>query len=639
MDERLLTLYETELRHLRETAAEFGRDHPKIAGRLALDLDAKDICPDPYVERLLEGFAFLAARVHLKLDAEFPRFTQGILETVYPDYLCPIPSMAIVKFHPDEQQGALAAGYPIPRGTQLRGLLNKGDKTPCIFTTAHPVRLLPLTITEARYFTQRIPELNLPAGLNAKAAIRIRLRKTIPVPFSTIQASPLVVHLRGADELPAQIYEQIFAHKTRLLIQAPGPRGLRTIAQLPPECVRRYGFANDQALLPRSPAGFEGYRLLREYFAMPERFLFCEFTDFAPYLAEVTGEEFDLVILLEEQEPQLEGQVNLTCFDLFCTPVVNLFEKPIERTRITGRVTEYHVLPDRQNALDYEIYRLTSVTGYSETGAEQEFLPFYKANDVDADRRAFYTVNRVPRLASDVERRSGRHSLYAGTDLFLSIVDRDMAPWNPDLRQLEIKALCTNRHLPYRMTKGLGTTDFTLATGAPVRSTRIITGPKLPRPSLVLEGQNADMPRASSGRYAWRVISHLSLNYLSILDRGDNGAEALREILRLYVDPRDKEALKQIDGLRGVEHEMVSRRVENPGDKAMPITFARGLRITVKFDETAFTGQGVFVLGAVLEQFFARQVALNSFTETVITTLQRKEIMLWPPQMGRRQIL
>jgi len=155
MDERLLDLYNTELRHLRETAAEFGRDFPKIAGRLSLDLDAKEICPDPYVERLLEGFAFLAARVHLKLDAEFPRFTQGLLETVYPDYLCPVPSMGIVKFEPEEQEGALADGFPIKRGTLLRSQLAKGERTACTFSTAHDVRLLPLAVTECLTFRHR----------------------------------------------------------------------------------------------------------------------------------------------------------------------------------------------------------------------------------------------------------------------------------------------------------------------------------------------------------------------------------------------------------------------------------------------------------------------------------------------------
>src|SRR5437667_3613689 len=175
MDERLLTLYNTELRHLREMAGEFAREYPKIAGRLALDRDAKEVCPDPYVERLLEGFAWLAARVHLKLDAEFPRFTQSLLETVYPHYLSPVPSMAVVRFEIDPVQPALLAGVPVPRGTALKSNLGKGERTPCVFQTAHDVQLLPLRVLEARYFTRDVQELHLPPEFATHAALRIRL--------------------------------------------------------------------------------------------------------------------------------------------------------------------------------------------------------------------------------------------------------------------------------------------------------------------------------------------------------------------------------------------------------------------------------------------------------------------------------
>jgi len=636
MDERLLELYNLELRHLRETAAEFGRDFPKIAGRLSLDRDAKEICPDPYVERLLEGFAFLAARVHLKLDAEFPRFTQGILETVYSDYLCPIPSMAIVKFEPEEQEGSLAEGFEIKRGTLLRSQLGKGERTACTFGTAQNVRLLPLAVSEARYFIRDLAELNLPAGLGAKAAFRIRLRKTLPAPFKEIKADPLVFHIRGADALPGQVYEQIFGHKFRLLVQAPNDRrpGRPVLGS---HCIRRYGFAPEQALLPPTPQGFEGYRLLREYFAFPQRFLFFELAGFQDALAQIQGDEVDLVILLDEADTRLEGRVDKLCFDLFCTPVINLFEKTLDRITLSNRFSEFHLVPDRNRPLDFEIYQVSSVTGYGETpDQERRFLPFYQARDTDLETSAFYTVHRTPRLFSDRERQTGRRSSYAGTDVFLSIVDVDMAPCPTDLRQLGIRAWCTNRHLPIQMAKGVGRSDFTMDVSAPVRAMRVIQGPTVPRPSLVLAGQNQENPKVASGRFAWRLISQLSLNYLSLRDLGtDTGAEGLREILKLYADPADRQVLKQIDGLRSIKYQPVVRRVQTPG----PITFARGLEITLQFDEVGFEGQGVFVLGAVLEQFFAKYVSLNSFTETVITSQQRKEIMRWPVQMGRRQIL
>lgn len=636
MDERLLELYNTELRHLRETAAEFGRDFPKIAGRLSLDLDAKEICPDPYVERLLEGFAFLAARVHLKLDAEFPRFTQGLLETVYPDYLCPVPSMGMVKFEVEEREEALASGVLLPRGSLLRSQLGKGERTACTFSTAQDLRLLPVTILEVRYFVRDLAELSLPASARAKAALRIRLQATVPLPFKDIALDPITFHIRGADELPGQLYERIFAHRTGLVVQSASQRSAGA-SVLTPSCVRRVGFASEQALLPRAPQSFEGYRLLREYFAFPQRFLFFELTGFRQALATLAGDQVDLIILMDEADTRLEGRVDKSCLDLFCVPVINLFEKTLDRILVSERLSEFHVVPDRNRPLDFEIYQLATVSGYGETpDDEQRFLPFYQARDMDVEASSFYTLQRVPRMFSDRERLSGRRSSYAGTDVFLSIVDGDMAPCRTSIQQLGIRALCTNRHLPIQMTKGVGRTDFTLEISAPVRAVRLIQGPTMPRPSLVLAGLDPDRPGIPSGRFAWRLISHLSLNYLSLLDRDSpSGAEALRDLLKLYADPNDRQSRKQIDGLRQIRHEPIIRRVDTPG----PITFARGLEITVTLDEAAFEGQGVFVLGAVLEQFFQKYVALNSFVETVITTLQRKEIVRWPAQMGRRQIL
>jgi type VI secretion system protein ImpG len=635
MDERLVELYNTELRHLRETAAEFGRDFPKIAGRLSLDLDGKEICPDPYVERLLEGFAFLAARVHLKLDAEFPRFTQGLLETIYPDYLCPLPAMAMVKLELEEQDGALAEGFVLKRGTVLRSQLGKGERTACTFSTAQDVRLLPLSVTEARYFVRDLAELDLPREIGARAAIRIRLRKTLPAPFKAIRADPLVFYIRGADELPNQLLEQIFAHKLKLVLQSPAEK--KCGPALSANCIRRVGFAPNQALLPPAPHGFEGYRFLREYFAFPQRFLFFEVVGFQEALAQVNGEEVDLIIALDEADARLEGRVDKSSFELFCVPVINLFEKTLDRILISERSSEFHIVPDRNRPLDFEIYQVLGVTGYGETqDQERQFLPFYRARDTDLETNAFYTVNRLPRLFSDRERLTQRRSSYAGTDAYISIVDGDMAPRRTDLRQLGVRALCTNRHLPIQMAKGVGRTDFSMDVSAPVNAIRILEGPTLPRPSLVLAGQDPERPQMASGRFAWRLISHLSLNYLSLLDSGpDAGAQGLRDILKLYTDPNDRQMLKQIDGLRSIRHRPITRRVTAPG----PITFARGLEITLVFDEVAFTGQGVFVLGSVLEQFFAKYVSLNSFTETVVTTQQRKEIMRWPVQMGKKPTL
>lgn len=624
MDERLLEHYNTELRHLREMAAEFAREFPKIAGRLALDKEAKEICPDPYVERLLEGFAFLAARIHLKLDAEFPRFTQALLETIYPHYLSPIPAMAIVRFDPEAGDSALATGIPIPRGTLLRSNIGKGERTSCTFRTAHPVRLLPIKVTEARYFTRDLGELNLPPEAACKAAFRIRLETTVPLPFKDIALDPLSFFIRGSDDLPSMIYEQIFAARSGVALLSPSERG-KLLGVLPPACIRRVGFSDDETLLPASPRSFEGYRMLREYFAFPQRYRFFGLAGLEDALKNCAGQQLDILILLKDVDTRLETRVTASCFELFCTPAINLFSKHLDRIELSDRFSEFQVVADRNRPLDFEIFELESVTGYGAlTGEEQEFRPFYLARDTDSGTGGFYTVNRVPRVLSAREKKFGSHSVYAGTDAYLSLVDSQSAPYRTDLRQLGITALCTNRHLPIQLAVGVSRSDFTMDVSAPVAAIRCLSGPTLPRPSQ------------AEGRFSWRLISHLSLNYLSLVEAGGHdGASAIREILRLYADTSDRQTVRQIEGLLKIESKTVVRRAQAPG----PVSFARGLEIGLTFDEHAFEGTGVFILGAVLEQFFAKYVSLNSFTETVIRTQQRGEIMRWPAQMGKRQIL
>lgn len=625
MDERLLNLYNIELRHLRHMSGEFAREYPKIAGRLAIDPEAKEACPDPYVERLLEGFAWLAARVHLKLEAEFPRFTQALLETVYPHYLSPVPSMAVVRFEIDPQQPALADGVSIPRGTSLKSNLGKGERTPCIFQTAHELTLLPLRILEARYFTRDLQELNLPPELGARAGLRIRLQTTGGQSFDKIKLNNITFYVRGADDLAGRIYEQIFARRLGVVLQSVADRG-KELGRLSPGHVRRVGFAPSEALLPPSPRGFEGYRLVREYFALPQRFLFFELAGLGDAARRCKGDQLDLILPLKEQETALERRVDASCFELFCSPAINLFSKILDRISLSEGFYEFHVVPDRNRMTDFEVFELESVTGYgANPGEEQEFRPFYLVRDTDATAAAYYTINRVPRMLTANERLTGRKSSYSGTELFLSLVDANSAPYNVKLRELGIKALCTNRHLPIQMAVGVGRTDFSMGLSAPVSSIRCVTGPTLPKPSH------------TEGRFFWRLISHLSLNYLSLVDsaNGDGGAAGMRDLLKLYIEEKDHLGARQIEGVLSVHSRPIVRRVAAPG----PISFARGLEVTVTLDETAFEGIGAFILGAVLEQFFAKYVSLNSFTETVVRTKQRGEIIRWPTRMGIRQIL
>ena len=631
MDRRLLHHYNVELSHLRQSAAEFAREFPKVAGRLGLDPEGRDTCPDPFVERLLEGFAYLTARVQLKMDAGFPRLTQALLETVYPHYLCPTPSMAVVHFEPAPNEGSLAAGAPVPRGTVLRTPLGKGERTACEYRTAHDLTLWPLELVKAEYLTRELAQFNLPPGLGARAVLRLRVRVSAGASFAELPLDRLPFFLRGTDDLPDTLYEQIFAHAAAVVVLAPGGAPAREQIVPAAASLRRVGFEREEALLPQVSRTFSAYRLLQEYFAFRQRFLFFELNQLrAAVRASGAREEAELLIVLRRQEPKLEGRVDAGSFALFCTPAINLFPKRADRIALSDRSSEFQVTMDRTRPFEFEVFDVTGVTGYGARASEEQvFRPFYLAKEGgrgaggNGGERAFYTLFRAPRQLSAREREHGRHHAYTGTETFVSLVDAQAAPFRPDLQGLGVDTLCTNRHLPLEVAFGQGRTDFNLEIGVPVAAVRCLAGPTAPRPPLA-EGANA-----------WQLISHLSLNYLSLLDSpGGEGAAGLREILRLYADPRDAHTLKQIDGLRAAATAPVLRRMEGPG----PITFARGLEVSVLFDETPFEGTGVFVLGAVLADFFRRYVSINTFAETVIRTETRREIMRWPGRPGRRPV-
>jgi type VI secretion system protein ImpG len=620
MDERLLAYYNSELRYVREMAGEFAREFPKIAGRLALDRDAKDICPDPYVERLLEGFAFLAARVHLKLDSEFPRFTQTLLETVYPHYLSPVPSMGIVHFEPDPRDPGPEEGFLLERGTALR---SQSGETPCQFRTAHDVRMWPLRLTDSRYYTRTIIELGLPGALESKAAIMIRLQATGEKKLKELKLDRLPFFIRGADEIPISIYEQIFARGTHVVLQTPkGPSHIQEV--LPASTIQRIGFRENEALLPRSPRSFEGYRLLKEYFACPQRFLFFELTGLAAAIQRSEGDRLEIVIALQSAEPKLDNRIDANTFALFCTPVINLFSKRLDPILISDRFSEFHIVPERTRPIDFEVYQIQNVVGIlARVNEEQRFEPFYLARDNESKLGAYYTVNRTPRVLTAKEKKFGAISSYAGSEVFISLVDGEVAPYKRQLSQLSITALCTNRHLPIQLPISVGESDLATELYSPVASIRWVVVPTLPIAST------------AEGDPSWRIISHLSLNYLSLLDAKEaEGAVALRDLLKLYVNPNDIFTLRQIDGIRSVTASPIVRRVTAAG----PLTFARGLEVKVTIDEEAYEGSGIFVLGAVLAQFFARHVSINSFTETVIISQRRGEVMRWPSLIGKRQI-
>ena len=620
MDQRLLEYYDRELRYLRELGGEFAAEFPEVARQLELSAVA---CADPYVERLLEGFAFLAARVHLKLDAEFPRFTEHLFEMVCPNYLAPTPSVAVARFTPDPRQAALAQGFSIPRGSRVRANVPGTNRAPCTFSTGHDVTLWPLELISLRHSTHTgdLGPIPSESRRTIRSTLRIGVRSFHDTPLCQLAVKDLVVYIVGQDAASARLYELL--HSAAIGIMVRPEQASRAYA-CPRARVAPFGLADDEAIFPAGARSFQGYRLLQEYFALPSRFAFAQLQNLAAGFAACQESRAEIVILLDRHEPQLEAVASPTQLGLFCTPVVNLFEQAADRIPLSNRSHEYHVVVDRTRPLDYEVHSITGVTGHgSRANTRRDFQPFYACTDrsVGNGEPAYYTAHRQPRVPSSKQKRVGARSGYVGSEVFLSLVDGAEAAYAPDLRQLSVSTRCTNRDLPLALLQG---SDFFIDSGAPVAGIACVAGPSAPRAAHAW------------GATSWRLISHLSLNYLSITDAPDGqGAATLRELLQLYGDVAEPSVQRQIEGVRSISSAPIVRRLPIAG----PLSYGRGLELTLELDERAFEGTGVCLLGAVLERFFAKYVSINSFTEMALRTSQRGEVLRWPARVGGRPLL
>jgi type VI secretion system protein ImpG len=630
MDPRLLRYYNEELRHLREMGAEFAAQFPKIAARLGLEgLEVTD----PYVERLLEGFAFLAGRIQLKIDAEFPRFTQRLLEIVYPQFLAPTPSMLIAQFQPELGDAGLAQGLKLARGSAMHSQPGRAGATMCEFRTAHELTMWPLEITQVEYFSHAadLPMAALPEWRKYRAGLRLRLRCTAGMDFSRLALEDLRLHCAGVDDVAYRLHELVCGHALGVLV-LPTRRPAAWHETLEAECVDPAGFADEEALLPQTLHGFEGYRLLQEYFAFPQRFLFFDLRGLGETLRRHAEAEADVVILFSRHDNALLQAVDATSLALHCVPAINLLDKRCDRIHVSPDSAEFHVVPDRTRPMDYEVHSVTEVLGYgTKVNSEWRFLPFYNAfHNESRSHNAYYSLQREPRLLSQVQQREGPRSAYIGTEVFLSVVDASEAPFPAELRQLGVRALCTNRDLPVLMPVGAagqggnGKGDLTLAQTAPVKSIHVIKGPSRPQSAL------------REGSLAWKLINQLSLNHLSLTDTdAEQGAAALRQILRLYAHSGDAGAQRQVDGVRSVTLRPVVRRLPMTG----PISFGRGVEVSIEVDDLSFEGASAFLLGCVLERFVARHVSINGFTQTRLHSPARGDILVGRPRCGARPIL
>lgn len=622
MDPRLLRYYNQELRYLREMGGEFAREFPKIASRLGIEgLEVAD----PYVERLLEGSAFLAARVQLKLDAEFPQLAQRLLDMVCPNLSSPIPSMLVAQFQPQPDPGLLS-GYVLPRGSSLMGPSTSVSSTRCEFRTAHDVTLTPVTVQSAEYFINAadLSLSSLPLKDRPRSGVRIRLSLPQGMQFTQLSVNELRFYLGGLQDVAFRLQELISGACIGAMLGLPGRAGEGTRVWLGPEVVEPVGYEDDEALLPVTMRGLSGTRLMQEYFAFPQRFLFFDVRRLAPGFAACPGNECELVLLFSRQGEALEGGVDASNFALHCAPAINLFPHRADRVQVDDSTFEFHVVPERSAPTDFEVYSLQSVEGVTQSNDQVTFHPLFATpHGAPAGHKAYWSSVRKPRLPSDKVRREGARSGYIGSEVFLSLVDARESPFPETLRQLSLQALCTNRDLPVFMPVGSGS-GMSLETAAPLQGIQVMAGPSRPLSSM------------REAAAAWQLLNLLSLNYLSMVDTdAEQGAQALRELMHVFALVCDPATRRQIEGLRNVSTKPVVRRHPVPG----PIAFGRGLEVCLTVDELSFEGGSACIFGAVLHHYLARHVSMNSFVQTSLQSLSRGEIMRWQPGRGTRPVL
>jgi len=654
MNREFLDLYNRELQLLNEQAREFAAEYPGIAERLGGILEDR---VDPMIGGLLEGAAFLAARVQLKLKHEFPEFTSNLLERLVPNYLAPTPSMMLVKVNPTFGDRALRDGHAIARGGYLDANFRQLDRqVACRYRLCGDITVWPFALSGAEYFPSPAPlqALGVSVGGNVLAGMRLTLthRSTArledePSDAATLKkpefliagcrTSNLPFYLLGPEADSISLYEQLFAHCRGIYLRWLDDFGDPVILPAPPDCLSQVGFEPEDALFPNDYRLFAGFDLLREFFAFPRKFLGFDLRKLNEVLPHIKSNTVDILFAFDEVNSRLGGAVQPGMLALYTAPAINLFEKTTDRIPLKSSQHEYHVVPDRSRYLDYEPHRLLDVYAHFPGGRDKVVVqPLYSAS-LEGPKHAsglYFTTRRLPRRRTVEEKRGGVSSDYTGTDMFISVSELGGEDDNAAIAELSVRALCTNRHLTEHLPVGVGGAEFRLIDDFSLDMV-CVAGPTPPREPVVspVRGRSES---AHTGTVTWRLVNMLSTNHLGLVERGaGRNAQALQETLSMFAESSDSITERRIHGVRSVDSRPIVRRIR----QRTGIGAARGIEITVTIDEKAFEGSGIFLLGAVLDRFFAEYSGFNHFTQTVIRSVERGEIMRWPPRMGTRRPL
>ena len=611
MADELLPYYEKELAFIRQMGAEFAGEHPKIAGRLGINAETIE---DPHVSRLIEGFAYLNARIQHKLDDDFPELSDALLEVLFPHYQRPIPSMTVVQFEPDEEK--LEATYKLAKNTLLETEQFQGED--CRFSAIYETHLHPFKVAEANLLGRPF---TTPGSKNLKGSggvLKISLKTfTEEITFADVKPEHIRFYLKGQPQHINPLYE-LLLNNCQAIYMAKSEDDANPV-RLPPSIIKPVGFDVDEGLLPYPDSSFLGYRLLTEYFAFPEKFMFIDLAEFADKIPDDASDTLEFYIYLGESDVELEHNISEKTFQMGCSPAVNLFEHRTDPIKLDHTSTEYQIIPDARRPVGYEVYSVDDVIASTSSGEKETYLPLYGTNHESQDREnhAYWFTAR----------RSAKMGVYLrddGTDVFLSLVDLYFNPNNPDDRTLTLMTTCSNRDQPAKLPFSADQPRLQCVDSAPPTA----------KINCLLQPSTTVRPSMRNNA-RWRLISHLSLNHLSITGR-DDATKALKEILRLYDFKESSISRAQIESISNVTTRVISAPLTIDGHA----TLCRGIEIEIELDDSLLTGSSSYLFATVLEHFFALYSSLNSFTR-VLVKLKSKEGYLkkCPPRAGEKILL
>jgi len=611
MADELLPYYEKELAYIRQLGSEFASEHPKIAGRLSINAETIE---DPHVSRLIEGFAYLNARIQHKLDDDFPELSDALLEVLFPHYQRPIPSMSIVQFIPDEEK--LEITYKLPKNTLLETEQFNGET--CRFSAIYETLLHPFKIAEANLLGRPF---TTPGSKNLKGSASV-LKLSLKMfnnntSFFDLKPDRLRLYLKGQPQHINPLYE-LLLNNCQAIVMATNDTDPRPV-RLPISVIKPIGFAMDEGLLPYPDSSFMGYRLLTEYFAFPEKFMFIDIENFADKISADALDTLEFYFYLGESDIELENNISSDTFQMGCSPAVNLFEHKTDPIKLDHTSTEYQIIPDARRPIGFEVYSINKITASNSTGHKEEYLPIYGINheNQENNNHAFWFSHRR-------DAKMGNYHRDEGSDVFLSLVDLYFNPNNPDDRTLSIATTCSNRDQPAKLPFSSIQPKLQCVDSAPpCERIRCLTQPSIAiRPSM---RNNA----------RWRLISHLSLNHLSLTGR-DDATNALKEILRLYDFKESSINRAQIESISQMNVRAISAPLTIDGRAAL----CRGIEVEIELDDSQLSGSSSFLFATILEHFFALYCSINSFTR-VLVKIKNKEGYLkkCPPRAGEKILL